>query len=230
VKTIGGMEYHYALRGDGQEPTRLVSAARQRRALELVLSVLDPAALDLDDDVLALLAPRPAGEARGVETFSSATWPAFDLPGAAEAAAAAVLDGLLQPERLARMLEFHRRDEAMPGVDELLDRLIEHAFVRPRVRAGRAAEIARLVETVAVQRLIGVAAQETVRPTLRERIEAALARIRDLPAPDRDPREEAAHAAYLRAWITRFLERPSVPAGAPWSPPAMPPGSPIGAD
>ena len=54
--------------------------------------------------------------------------------------------------------------------------------------------------------------------------------FRDLPAPDPAQREEAAHAAYLRAWITRFLDRPAAPAGEPWSPPAMPPGSPIGSD
>jgi len=42
VKAVGGMEYQYAVRGDALPPTTLIPAARQRRALELVLDALQP--------------------------------------------------------------------------------------------------------------------------------------------------------------------------------------------
>ena len=54
VKVVGGMEYSYAMRGDGQFPTRKVPSARQRRALEVLLSLLDPRELDLPDAIVEL--------------------------------------------------------------------------------------------------------------------------------------------------------------------------------
>ena len=57
-KSIGGLEYTNALRGDGQQATRPVSADRQRRALALLLQGLQPAMLAIPDTVVTLLGPR----------------------------------------------------------------------------------------------------------------------------------------------------------------------------
>jgi len=225
VKVVGGMEFHYAVRGDNQWPTRIVSAKRQRRAIEVVLGILDPAGLDLDDDVLDLLAPRPQGEEPNREMFASSTSPAFDLQGAAATAATAVLDGLLQPGRLGRMAEFHRRDDGMPGVDELLEKLVGATFGKTRSSEGRHAVLEKLLESVVVDRLISLAADDAVSPAIRASGEAALRRI--LNGLDGG---ESAHAHYLRAWITRYLDRTAAPSTGSWIPARMPPGSPIGAE
>ena len=223
LKVVGGMEYEYALRGDGQRPTRIVDGERQRRAIDALLAILQPAALDLPDALVETLAPRPFGDAPNREMFETQTWPAFDLQGAAEAAARALLDGLLHPERLARMAELHRRDETLPGADELLERLHASLFEGGGEEPARAAELRRTVESVAVQRLIALATDESIRPAVRSRVEAALERIGDRDAP-----EGEAHQAFLRRWIGREIDRPAAPAGERWEPPAMPPGSPIG--
>ncbi|HEY2737144.1 MAG TPA: zinc-dependent metalloprotease, partial [Thermoanaerobaculia bacterium] len=60
LKMVGGLDYSYALRGDGQPPARPVDGDRQRAALAAVLDTITPAALDLPDPVIALLLPRPA--------------------------------------------------------------------------------------------------------------------------------------------------------------------------
>ena len=97
AKVIGGLEYTYALRGDGQDGRpRSSRRPRQRRALEVVLGVLRPRA------------PRPAGvgparcwrrgpsnHERHREMFASATEPAFDALGAAATAADQVVRALL---------------------------------------------------------------------------------------------------------------------------------------
>src|SRR5439155_261187 len=44
-KLVGGMDYTFALRGDGQAPTQIVGPAEQRRALAAVLATLKPEAL-----------------------------------------------------------------------------------------------------------------------------------------------------------------------------------------
>jgi hypothetical protein len=224
VKVVGGMESHYAMRGDGQAATRIVGAERQREALETVLRLLDPEELDLPDSVLGLLGPRPHGEKSNREMFASATSPAFDALGAAATAAALVVDGLLQPERLGRLADFHRRDPRLPGVKEVLDALVNAAFDASREDARRA-EVRRIVQSVLVERMFRLAQQRELRATVRARIEAGLRRIRDelTGSPDDDE-----HAAFLSNEISRFLERASPDAAAPWSPADPPPGSPIG--
>jgi hypothetical protein len=222
VKAVGGMESHYAVRGDGQEATRIVSGGRQRVALDAVVGLLDPSVLDLPDSVLGLLAPRPHGDVPNREMFGSATAPAFDALGAAGTAAAMVVDGLLQPQRLARLTDFHRRDPTLPGVAEILARLRDAAFDE-RSDDARQAEIRRVVQSVLVQRMIDLAARRELLAPIRARIESALIDIRDEAASSPD-----AHLAFLAREISRFLDAPSAAVSKAWAPFDPPPGSPIG--
>jgi hypothetical protein len=64
-KLIGGVDYTFALRGDGQVTTRPVAPAEQRRALAAVLATLTPQALALPEPLLAMIPPRPPGYPRG---------------------------------------------------------------------------------------------------------------------------------------------------------------------
>jgi hypothetical protein len=61
VKVIGGMEYVFAVRGDGQQATRLIDPTRQREALQLLMDALQPEALALPEEVLEELAPPAFG-------------------------------------------------------------------------------------------------------------------------------------------------------------------------
>src|SRR5688500_4591104 len=45
AKTIGGMEYSNAVRGDGVQATRPIDAAAQRRALSALIGALSPSEL-----------------------------------------------------------------------------------------------------------------------------------------------------------------------------------------
>ncbi len=233
AKAIGGMEFSYALRGDGQRPTAIVPGRRQRRALEAVLGILSPAELDLPEEVLELLAPRPLNYERHRELVASRTVPSFDALGVAATAADQVVGILLQPARLGRLLDFHRRDPSLPGVEELLSALSDQAFAEAAGEPPRHAALRRVVQRVAVDRMIAEAADPGVVPALRAHLEQALRRVHrrlGAGAPDLgDPAAMPAHEAALAADVDRFLERgrqaPAAVTGAPGSPP---PGSPIG--
>ena len=221
AKTLGGVEYHYALRGDGQQPTSLVDSARQRRALDVVLSILDTRTLDLPESVLELLAPRPFGEDRNREMFGSRTAPSFDALGAAATAADMAVRSILQPGRLARLEDHHRRHRNLPSVAEVMERLLNAAFAEES--SARRAAIRRQVESVTVAALLELAAHPEAAPGVRAEAEFALAE-----AAHRLTRDEAnAHADRLRLEIERFLERPWQ-AREPVAVDAPPPGSPIG--
>src|ERR1700722_13766695 len=118
-KLVGGMDYTFALRGDGEVPTKIVAPAEQRRALAAVLATLKPEALAIPESLLKIIPPRPPEYPRNREDFKIHTSPAFDALAPAESAAQHTLQFLFNPERAARLVEFHARDSANPGLDEV---------------------------------------------------------------------------------------------------------------
>ncbi len=69
AKEVGGLNYRYALRGDGQMVTEIVSAANQQKALDALLKTLAPTTLTLPESLLKILPPRPPGYPRTLESF-----------------------------------------------------------------------------------------------------------------------------------------------------------------
>jgi hypothetical protein len=171
AKSIGGLDYAYTVVGDGTDHARPVPAARQRAALDAVLATLDPAVLDLSESLLVHLAPPAADSPPRHEFFDTRTAPAFDALGAAATACDLTLAMLLPPERLARLTDFHRRDPAMPGADEVLAALVRRVFDGPPPATARLAEIRRTVQAATVRQLLAAAAPQT--PATRAALERA---------------------------------------------------------
>jgi hypothetical protein len=228
LKVVGGLDYTYAVRGDRQQPTEYLDPARQRRALGVILSILDPAVLDIPESILRIIPPRPFGYEAHRELFRGRTDPVLDPLGAAATASEMVISGLLQPERAARLVDFHRRDEAQPGLEAVLRALIGQTFESTPPTEERLAEIRRVVQTVTVNGLIGLSADAAATPEVRSRVDALLAELRDTHTGGGGGGwAEAAHRAAMAAEIARYLDR-ALPPHAP-SPPATepPPGDPI---
>src|SRR4029077_18102375 len=115
-----GGEYPNALRRAAHPTSKPVDGAAQRRALAAVLDTLSPDALDLPDPVIDLLLARPAEYSPNEEMFTGLTAPTFDPLSAAATGADMAVRLLLRPERTARLVDFHRRDPALPGLEEVL--------------------------------------------------------------------------------------------------------------
>ncbi len=230
AKVIGGLEYSYAIRGDGQVSARFIDPARQHRALEVILSILEPETLDLPESLLQRLLPRPFGYEMHRELFRGRTGPAFDSLGVAATAADMVLDALLQPERAARLVDFHRRDPRQPGLAMILDLLIEKAFAGPDPLSPRHAALVRVVQERVVARLIALAAGITATHEVRAGLEASLPVIADrLRTSPGESAIDRAHRALLGADIARHQTRQREEARPAPRAPDAPPGSPIGA-
>jgi len=84
TKMVGGMYYTYALRGDGQIVTKVLSKDEQRRALNAIIDCLDPKLLQLPQRIAQLMPPRPAGYGFSRELFQKRTGLAFDALSPAE--------------------------------------------------------------------------------------------------------------------------------------------------
>jgi len=221
VKLIGGADYRYALAGDGQPLIRPVPPQRQTDALRAVLSVLEPGTLDIPESVLARVLPRPFGYGDNRELFENATAPLFDALAAAAVAADQAVAALLQPQRCARVIDQQRRDPAMPGLEKVLDALLDAGFSAPAT--GRHGEIQRTVQRVIVDRTIALLGDPGATSGVKAAVRAAIERLAARIGSDGD-----AHERYLAAWLRRALDRP-FPAHAPSAQtPTAPPGSPIG--
>jgi len=231
VKSIGGFRYRHALRGDGADVAGSVPAATQRAALEAVLEVLSPAALDLPEEVLAWLVPRPPGAGRNRELFNGRSAPVFDPIAAAETMAEHVLASLLNRERCERLVDFQRRDPGQLGLEELLARIGETVFPARLSRNARHAELQRVVQDVCVRAGIRLAEDRHASERVRSRVESVLHELASGLAESEavDPVQRA-HTTVLLRRIERFLARESEPAAAPSTAPEPPPGSPIGAE
>jgi len=224
VKVIGGQTYAYALRGDGQVPVQPVPAAAQLAALDAVLRTLEPATLAMPRTVLGLLPPRPAGIDRTRELFDRQTGVVFDAISPAAGAADLVLSLLFDPQRAARLVQQHALDPAQPSLEAVIDRVLS-AVLAPSTDPYHA-ELGRAVQRVAIERLMGLAADAGM-PQARAIAVLKLAELRGrLTAASTDTAARA-HRMYLAMDISRFLDRAYDSASRP-RPPQNPPGSPIG--
>lgn len=227
VKTVGGLYYTYAVRGDGQDPLRAVPADEQMRALEAVVATLDPTVLTLPEEVLELIPPRPYGFGMHRELFDRYTGITFDAIAPSVAASELVISLVLQPERAARLVEQHALDESMPGLAEVVSVLADATFGAD-VDGGYEAAVNRASERVFVEELMRLAYTAPM-PQVQAVATLALTELAiDLQQmAGTDDASERAHALLLAQDIQRYLERPYAPERRT-EVLAPPPGSPIG--
>ena len=229
-KLVGGMDYTFALRGDGQVPTQIVPPAEQRRALTAVLATLKPEALALPESLLKIIPPRVPDYDRGREHFKIRTSPAFDALAPAEAAAEHTLQFLFNPERASRLVEFHARDAKNPALEEVLDSILTATWKSPR-QPGYSGEISRVVDSAVLYNLMSLSASD--KASVQSRAIASL-KLDELKAwatraqsTLKDP-EERAHLYFAAHQIAQFQKDPRlIPVPAPAQPPD---GPPIGDD
>jgi hypothetical protein len=228
VKLIGGLDFRYAMRGDGQLVTAMVPAEDQRRALRAVLATVSPAALALREDLLGLLPPRPPEYGRTRDSFRGHTGLTFDPLGAAESAATHTFALLFNPERAARMVEHHQRDAALPSLQEVIGAALEATWYGPP-EAGLAQAVKLSVEHVALRHLLALIASERASALVQAIAGEALQDLRGAIAAGLAERQTdpvtTAHRRAALATIDRFAAAPET-FRAPGTL-APPPGSPI---
>jgi Met-zincin/Domain of unknown function (DUF5117) len=231
AKEIGGLDYRYALRGDGELVTKIVDPANQQKALDAVLKTLAPETLTLPESLLRILPPRAFGYPRTRESFEGHTGLTFDPDGAAESAAGLTLTLLFDPERASRLVEYHARNAANPSLNQVIEAVFQATW-KALPATGLAAETQRITEAATVEHLLALAANSSASPEARAQARAEALSLRSwlsakvTKAPE-SPEEKAVRTAAI-ARIEAFEKNPEkfVPA----TDVAAPPGQPIGDD
>lgn len=226
ASTLGGMHYIYALRGDGRDPAPPVPAPEQRSALTALLGTLNPAELTLPDAVVKELPPRPSGYPRSRELFQRYTGLMFDKISPAVSLAHMTVGAMLAPDRAARLVEQHAVDPSLPGLGEVLDSLLSATF-NARTTTPYQAELARAVQRVVIEELMGLAANAPMSQVRALATGRLVRQMNQLGGRAGAAEADEAHAHLLAMDIKRFLDRPY----APYTPlPEVQPvrGDPIG--
>ncbi len=159
-KVLGGLDYTYALRGDGQVITKIVPGLEQRRALKALIDTVQPETLAIPERILALIPPHPPGFDRTRESFPSQTGLTFDPLAAAQAAANLTGSLLFNPARAERLLQYHARNASNPGLTDVLSAVAQGTWARP-ADSGFNAAVKQAVDTELFQQLLSLSVSDT---------------------------------------------------------------------
>ena len=229
AKSLGGLYFTYAIKTpNGPSPAKfreIVPAARQREALKAILDTIRIEELAIPQQILDLIPPVATGFDGGTaEYFSRRTDPAFDPLAAATIGADLALGALLDPNRAARLIQFHAENTANPDFKEVVDAIIDATWKAPATQNAYHRAIQRSTQHLAVQKLMNLAGDENVSPLVRAEAAAAL---RVLNATLKATANADAHRRGAQEEIERFLNRPDA-VRQQARPLATPPGDPIG--
>ena len=230
TKVIGGVDYTYAVRGDGQVAVEPVPGAEQRRALKSVMAALQPEVLALPRSILKLLPPRPYGfDGNSRELFSGRTGLTFDPMAPAEAATTLTLGFVLHPERASRLEAQKALDASLPGLGEVVDALLNDTWKNKNVtQESYQAAIRRQTETMVLQELINLAASENASSAARSVTLFKLSELKKWIAPRQTSGDERQRAHYFAAVNTiELFENGGKENLVATKPGAAPDGSPI---
>lgn len=227
-KVVGGLNFSYALRGDGQLITEFIDPNFQIEALHELINTLNPSALTLNEDLLKIIPPRAAGRGRTRESFKSRTSVTFDGVSLAETAAHLTCRALLHPARATRLVEYNARDNKQPGLEKVLDLIIGGTLLT-RAPKGLAGEVKRNVDFIVLDHIMSLAINKNVSPAVQSiTIEIISSLKGGLKRSRGNSRRDKSHFNMLERRLNKFLNDPN--SFDPIIVPAAPPGSPIGSD
>jgi hypothetical protein len=225
IKEIGGLDYRYQLRGDGQANAAIVAPQEQAKALRAVVMTLSPDFLTLPEKLLVLLPPRPPGFERTPESLPAATGLTFDPIAAAESSADLTLATLFNAQRAARIIEYHARVNGAPDLAQVIDAALAASRPAQSQKAadrGLTAEVQAAVYARTVEALLTLAADSHASVAVRAITYAKLDEIK------RHADSTSMLQAYLSHRIQQFQSDPAKFVAATLI--AAPPGMPIGED
>ncbi|MCR9263217.1 MAG: zinc-dependent metalloprotease [Flavobacteriaceae bacterium] len=223
AKLVGGLDYNYATKGDGQRTVHMINEAVQEQALESILETLDAKVIAIPQDKLELFPPRAIGYSRTRESFNGRTGVSFDALSAAETAADMTLVLLLHPERASRLIQQKSLDKNQLGLSEVLEETIKNTIGASN-RDAYLDEVQQTINFRVLYHIMNLAAHDAVHPQVNAVAHESLKNLKASLLGG----EKTAIAVEMVRRIDAFLDKPENFKLIPT--PKIPDGSPIGMD
>ena len=225
IKSVGGLNYTYAMRGDGQLVTKALLKEAQLKALNAAIACIDPKFLLLPESIVQLIPPRPAGYNFSKELFNKRSGLAFDAMAPAEAAADLPLSFLFNTQRLNRMTQYAIESNGL-GIQEMINLLLAATW-KASVKKGMEKLIQQQTSQILLTYLLAVSVDENASFETKALITKALSDLKKyIEVQQKLVKDESLSAHFILA-----LERMKAPEKVkPTIHKEMPPGAPIGCD
>ena len=222
AKIIGGLEYNYAVKGDGQQTVAMADEGMQREALESVLKTLDANEIAIPKDKLSLFPPRSFGTPRTRESIKGKTGVAFDALSAVETASDMTLTFLLHPEKASRLIQQKAIDTGNIGLEEVLSELISNT-INKKHKDAYLREAQTIINFRVLFYIMNLAGHTNVHPQVNA---IAAQKLNELGVQFSKEASNSAIYAEMLKRIKEFNEHPELFKVIPS--PKIPDGSPIG--
>ncbi|SKB45342.1 zinc-dependent metalloprotease [Maribacter arcticus] len=222
AKIIGGLEYNYAVKGDGQQTVAIADRALQQEALKSVLKTLDATEIAIPKDKLSLFPPRAFGTPRTRESINGKTGVSFDALSAVETASDMTLLFLLHPERASRLIQQKAIDGNNLGLEEVINELIS-TTINNKHKDAYLSEAQTTINFRVLFHIMNLAGHTEVHPQVNA---IASQKLKELSFQlAKDSGSNAIYAEMIKR-IKEFNEHPELFKVIPS--PKIPDGSPIG--
>ncbi|MDC6389707.1 zinc-dependent metalloprotease [Maribacter sp. PR1] len=222
TKIIGGLDYNYTVKGDGQLTVAPVEKKVQKKTLEAILRTLDASEIAIPKDKLGLFPPRAIGFGRTRESFKGKTGVSFDALSAPETAADMTLGLLLHPERASRLIQQKALDPNNIGLEEVLDEVVSNTILKSS-KDAYLNEVQQNVNFRVLFHFMNLAASDEVHPQVN-----AIANLQLKKLQNSSSITDTAIKEEFKRRINDFYEHPNSFKVVPT--PKIPDGSPIGMD
>ncbi len=162
-KLIGGLNYNYSVKGDGQAAMEIVGKNNQRQALKILLVTLEAETIAIPREKLPLFPPRAIGYDKTRESFNGKTGVSFDALSAAETSADMTLGLMLHPERASRLIQQKSLDPKQLGLSDVLKALTERT-IKNQHKDDYHNEVQTVINFRVLYHMMSLAANDDVHP------------------------------------------------------------------
>ncbi len=219
AKIVGGMEYNYAVKGDGQTIVATIDKKTQEEALATILKTLDASVISIPKDKVALFPPRAFGYGRTRESIKGKTGVSFDALSAPETAADMTLTLLLHPERASRLIQQKALYPKNLGLGEVLDELI-NATLKKDYKDPYLNEVQQNINFRVLFHLMNLASHKVVHPQVNAIANEKLNKlsIDMMTSGSNSTKKEMVrriNSFYKHPEQFKVLESPKIPDGSP---------------
>ena len=227
TKVIGGLDYSYALKGDGSNIVKMVPGKTEKKALASILKTLNIEELAIPKKLLNLFPPRAFNYGRTRESFKSKTGVAFDPFGAVETASAMTLELLLHPERVTRLVQHKSLDNSQLGLVEVLDEVIANS-IQKTYKDSYYQELQNVVNYQVLNQLFHLSSNKDMYWQVNAIVNDKIDKINLLLKNSKETGIQKMYHKEMIQMISNFKKNP-IKFKKPQTP-KIPDGSPIGSD
>lgn len=220
TKLVAGLDYNYAIKGDGNYVTEVLNADTQRNALKVIIKTLSAETLAIPKEKLKLFPPRAPSYPRTRESFKGLTGVSFDALSAVSTSSALTLKYLLHQERMNRLIQQKSLDDKQLGIRELLDLLIDNSF-RKKYEDDYLNEVQQMINVEVLKHLMNLAVNDKtffqVKAEANQKIDILMKLFQDKKTPLKYAQQYAKMISEFRKTPNKFKlnHSPQIPDGSP---------------